>query len=126
MKRGSALLLALVVLFVVAATGLALFGQAGSGARQARRLVLANRAYYLAESGLHEGLDRVWRGAVPPERELAITDLDPPNRVSVRFLKSAGGALDGLEATGVVQDVQVTLRARVRLDGMHMFTRGRP
>lgn len=121
MRRGSTLLLALVVLFVLAATGLALLGQAESGVRQARRLVLANRAHYLAESGLQEGFDRVWRGLVPPEREITIADLDPPNRVVVKFPKS-----DQLEATGIVQDVQVTLRARVRLDGLVLFTRGRP
>lgn len=121
MRRGSTLLLALVVLFVLAAIGLALFGQAETSVRQARRLVLANRAHFLAESGLQEGFDRVWRGAVPVERELTIADLDPPNRVVVRFPKS-----DRLEATGFVQDVQVTLRARVNLSGMVLFTRGRP
>lgn len=124
-RTGSTLLLALVVLFVLAATGLALFGQAESGVRQARRQVLYNRAFYLAESGLHEGLDRIWRGAVPQEREIAIADLDPPNKVSVKFLRSDAGALDTLEATGIVQEVQVTLRARVRMDGLVFFTRGR-
>ena len=119
-------MLALVVLFVLAATGLALFGQAESGQRQVRKSVLYNRAYYLAESGLQEGFDRVWRGKVPEERELPILDLDPPHKVIVRFLRSDRGALDTLESTGTVNDVQVTLRARVRLDGMVLFMRGRP
>lgn len=125
-RAGSTLLLALVILFVMAAIGLALFGQAESGQRQVRRQVLYNRAYYLAESGLQEGLDRIWRGGVPQEREVTITDLDPPNRLVVRFLRSDKGALDALESTGTVQEVQVTLRARVRLDGMMFFLRGRP
>jgi Tfp pilus assembly protein PilX len=126
MRRGSTLLLALVVLFVLASIGLALYGQAESGHRQARRQLLYNRAYYLAESGLQEGLDRLWRGPMPAERELAIADLDPPHRVVVRWVRGASGALERLEATATVNELSVTLKARVHLEGLTLFTRGRP
>ena len=65
----------------LASIGLALYGQAESGHRQARRQLLYNRAYYLAESGLQEGLDRLWRGPMPVERELAIAGRNGFQRV---------------------------------------------
>jgi hypothetical protein len=125
-RRGSTLLLTLVVLFVLASIGLALYGQAESGHRQARRQLLHNRAYYLAESGLQEGLDRLWRGPMPMERELAIADLDPPHKVVVRWVRGGTGALECIESTATVHELSVTLKARVHLEGLIMFTRGRP
>jgi hypothetical protein len=125
-KHASTLLLALIAVFVLTTLGISLLGQSEGGLIQVRRQSLYNRAYYLAESGLQEGLDRLWRGPLPESGELTITDLDPPNSILVRFLRSDSGALNQLEAIASVQGLNVTLSARADFSGLVHFMRGRP
>jgi len=120
LRRSSILFLALLILFLISAAGLALLTRTTGAHRQARREVLYSRAYYLAESGLQYGFGKVFGPRSNRNQWPLRPDLDPPNEIMVDIETQKDGIV-ALVATGTVNEVSVTLKARLWL----AFRRGR-